>query len=538
MKYKNKLLTSIALCASVFSISGVSAEESWDFKSPNPNEGYFAINMEKSKEMVKYEVNQKDSGTEIRFKNYSFSDNDIGLIDIRQYNTPVESITVYNGDKGMGKISLTHKEPISSFPRVKLINEKQQNFNISFKPINIKERMASFNNKKKTQKYNGNLITLDFQDIPVRSIFKFIADFSGENIVVSDSVQGTVTVKLKDVRWDKALDIIMKTRGFGKRVMGDVTLIAPINELNNAERAELVKQNEIEDLIPLDSAYVKINYAKASEIASFLDNIKSGRGLITFDERTNFLMIEDIPSKIKRMKNIINQIDIKVDQVLIETRIVLANERGSKEIGVALGATDTAGDGASIVAGADFASGIGGGSVSYVIPNAIIENFTARLAALEEDGDSKTIAKPKLLTADKKMATVKTGTEIPYSTVGTDGEVEVEFREAVLSLQARPQITPDGNVIMDLVINQDSIGENTTAGPSIDTTEIDTQVLVADGETIVIGGIFRTSSINQESGVPILKSIPLIGRLFRYNSTETERFELLFFITPKLAARS
>lgn len=532
MKFKNKLMFSVGVALSVINV-GASANN-WDFKSPKKYEGFFEVDLDKSKEMARYSVSQKDTGTLISFNNYSFPEDDIGLIDIIQYNTPVESITVYNGPKGMGKISLTHNQPISSFPRVKLIDGKKQNFNISFKPINIKERMASLE-KQNEEKFKGKLITLDFQDIPVRSIFKFIADFSGENLVVSDSVQGTVTIKLKDVRWDKALDIIMKTRGFGKRVMGDVTLIAPISELNNAERAELLKQNEIESLIPLDSTYAKINYAKAEEIAEFLDNIKSGRGQITFDERTNFLMIEDIPSKIERMKNIIKQIDVKVEQVLIETRIVLANEQGSREIGFELSGANSSGDGSSVSAGSDFATGIGGGSISYIIPDSIIDNFTARLAAIEENGDSKTVAKPKLLTADKKEATVKTGSEIPYSTVSVNGQTRVEFKEAALSLKATPQITPDGNIIMDLVITQDSVGENTASGPAIDTTEIDTQVLVADGETIVIGGIFKTSELNTERGVPLLKSIPFLGRLFRYNSTETERFELLFFITPKLA---
>lgn len=523
----------VSLFCAVPLIVGANEKEDWYFESPQKYEGQFSIEMPGAKD--NYKMSQTEKGTSFKFPSVNFKEEEIGLIDVAQYGTPVDNITMYNDKDGLAEITLAHSTPISSFPRVKELNDKKY-FIVSFKPFDVEEQKKLLK-EKEADKFRGEKITLDFQDIPVRSVFKFIADFSGENIVVSDSVEGTVTVKLDQVRWDKALDIIMKTRGFGKRVMGDVTLIAPIDELNNAERAELQKANEIEQLIPLDTDYMRINYAKASEVSAFLNNIKSDRGKISFDERTNLLMMEDIPSKLAKMKNIVEQVDIAVEQVLIETRIVLATESASKEIGVTLSGVENSGDGALIEGGTGFADGIGGGSLSYTISNSLLDELDVRLAAIEEDGDGKTIARPKILTADKKEATVKTGTEIPYSTVGNDGEIEIEFREAVLSLKALPQITPDGNLIMDLVITQDSIGELTANGPAIDTTEIDTQVLVKDGETIVIGGIFRSDENTTVSGVPILKSIPLLGRLFRKDSITTERFELLFFITPKLVVK-
>jgi type IV pilus assembly protein PilQ len=431
------------------------------------------------------------------------------------------------------------------------------------------------------KEYTGERLTLNFQDIDTRAVLQLLADISGRNIVVSDTVVGNVTLRLRNVPWDQAMDIVLATKGLDMRENGNVIIVAPANEIAAREKADLEARQEIKELGPLFSEFIQVNYAKAADIAKLLVDggkgaLLSERGSATVDDRTNILLVNDTADSIANVRRLVVTLDIPVRQVLIESRIVIVNDDFTRDIGVRWGYTGVSdnGDNGLIAvtgtgAGADsiVTSGLdniaGGGSILPVDMPALGDRYNVRLpvsdpagsfamAILDDDflidleitaaqaeGNGEVISSPRVITANQKEAKIVQGVEIPYQEASSSGATTTQFKEAVLSLTVTPQITPDDRIIMDLKITKDSVGaviSDTFGGniPSIDTREIITQVLVNNGQTVVLGGIYETEILNTEKKVPFLGDIPVLGNLFKSTRKVSNKSELLVFVTPKI----
>ena len=420
--------------------------------------------------------------------------------------------------------------------------------------------------------YSGERLSLNFQDIEVRAILQLLADFTNKNLVASDSVEGSITLRLKNVPWDQALDIILKARGLGKREVGNVMMVAPQEELTARERLELESKQQYLELSPLHTEFIQVNYAKASDMAAIIrneaNNLISERGNVTVDERTNTLLIQETKTYLKEIKKILIALDIPVRQVQIESKIVIANDDFSKDLGVKLGYSLSTNPGAvggnpNIIIG----GGLGGDaevgtvtSFQNLTDTAISkENYQVslpvagpagalrmmigkqgsyllnlELQAAQAEGRGDIISTPTVITANQREATIESGTEIPFLEAASSGATSVSFKKAVLSLKVTPQITPDDRIIMDLKVNKDSVGTIFSGIPSIDTNNLITQVLVQDGETVVLGGVYESTDTNSRRAVPVLGDIPVLGRLFRSNNRSEKKKELLVFITPRI----
>ncbi|MBA2350893.1 MAG: type IV pilus secretin PilQ [Burkholderiales bacterium] len=425
--------------------------------------------------------------------------------------------------------------------------------------------------------YSGEKLSLNFQNVEVRSVLQVIADFTGLNIITSDTVSGNLTLRLKDVPWDQALDIILQSKGLDLRKNGNVVLIAPRDELATKEKLELEAKQQISDLEPTRTESFQLNYQRAEAFQKILTDDKqkilSKRGSAVIDPRTNTLFVQDIASRLEDVRGLIKKIDIPVRQVMIEARIVEATDTFSKNLGARLGVVDrgaagrlpgvsTPGDtrttvGGSLDATGAFtgqlataptlgqslgvnlpAAGIAGaipGVFSVVLFNEALSRFlNLEVSALQSDGKGKIISSPRVVTADQVEATIEQGTEIPFLQASSSGATSVSFKKAVLGLKVKPQITPDDNIIMNLNVNKDSRGTDTIAGPAIDTKQITTQVLVENGGTVVIGGIYEQTETQTINKVPLLGDIPVLGYLFKNNAKTDDRRELLVFITPRI----
>ena len=422
--------------------------------------------------------------------------------------------------------------------------------------------------------YRGEKLSLNFQNVEVRAVLQVIADFTGLNIITSDTVTGNLTLRLKDVPWDQALDIILQSKGLDLRKNGNVVLIAPRDELATKEKIDLESRQQISDLEPTRTESFQLNYQKADSVQKLLTDVNqrilSKRGSAVVDPRTNMLFVQDTPTKLEEVRSLIKKIDVPVRQVIIEARIVEANDNFSKNLGVRFGGNTgpgfqvpfsnsvrgTVGGGlsntASLVAqpGATLgtvpdslsvnlpAGGISGaaaGALSLVLFNNSNTKFLdLELSALQADGKGKIISSPRVVTADQVEATIEQGTDIPYQQATSSGATSVSFKKATLSLKVKPQVTPDDNVIMNLQVNNDSRGADTTAGPAINTRAIQTQVLVENGGTVVIGGIYIQDQQTTINKVPLLGDIPYLGALFRNTLVRDNKSELLIFITPKI----
>ncbi len=439
-------------------------------------------------------------------------------------------------------------------------------YTIEVAPISKEEE-----EKKKKAKFGftGERLSLNFQDIEVRSVLQLLADFTGLNLVVSDSVEGNLTLRLKNVPWDQAMDIILKTKGLDKRSAGNVILIAPTDEIAAREKLELESRKQVEELERLRTEFIKVNYAKAADMANLLkleDNaILSPRGSVSVDERTNTLLVKDTNSSLSNVRILLAELDIPVRQVLIESRVVIANDDFSKELGVRFGISNDsqgtlqAGDGA-------FTAGNLNGITDLVNDNTFnaldglnvnlpVQNpagsfalalaklplgtlLEMELSAAQIEGRGEVVSSPRVITADSHTARIEQGVEIPYLELD-DGDATLKFRKAVLSLEVTPQITPDDRVIMDLDVHKDNQGELVAFGaglsaPSIDTREVQSQLLVDNGQTVVLGGIYETQKTNQVTRVPFFSDLPLIGNLFKSTIEVDDRTELLIFVTPKI----
>jgi type IV pilus assembly protein PilQ len=431
------------------------------------------------------------------------------------------------------------------------------------------------------REYTGERLTLNFQDLETRAVLQLIADFSGLNVVVSDTVQGSVTLRLQNVPWDQALDIVMTTKGLDMRRNGNVIIVAPAEEIAAREQAELEALQALQTLEPLRSEFMQVNYAKASELADLIrgegaNSLLSERGSVAIDERTNMLLINDTADTLANVRRLVTALDIPVRQVLIESRVVIVNDDYSRELGVRFGATaanDNSGNGLIGVTGTGAGAGAMVGTPTIGVPAgsalpvpvpplasrynvnlpvaspagsialAILGNdylVDLELSALQAEGDGRVVSTPRIVATNQREARILQGTEIPYQEASSSGATTTSFKEAVLSLSVVPQITPDNRIIMDLTITKDSVGEVVSSGnaggfiPSIDTRELVTQVVVADGETVVLGGVYETELRNTVNSVPGLGNIPGLGYLFRSRSQTNNNAELLIFVTPKI----
>lgn len=427
--------------------------------------------------------------------------------------------------------------------------------------VNISVPMADNTHINQTI-YTGTPISLDLKDVPVRQVLQIIAQLNDFNLVTTDSVTGNVTINLNDVPWDQALAMILKIRGLDQRIEGNVILIAPQEELSTRENAMLAVKQHTESLAPLISKYHRVNYAKAEQMAKLLQSSNGGtlssRGSVAVDERTNTILLRDTQNSVEMAIKLINELDIPVRQVLIESRIVTVRDNIDEQLGVRWGLTGQHGD-LGLSGSAQAANQINAGVVPDISDrlnvNLPVANPSGRmgiqlaslmngtildleLSALETENKGEIIASPRITVANQQEAYIEQGTEIPYVQSTANGATSVEFKKAVLSLKVTPHITPDHRIILDLVVTQDTRGETvaTSTGPAVavDTQEIKTQVLVDNNETIVLGGIFQQISTNDTSKVPVLADIPMLGRLFQNEVTIEQKRELLIFVTPKI----
>ena len=439
-------------------------------------------------------------------------------------------------------------------------------YTIEVAPISKEEE-----EKKKKEKFGftGERLSLNFQDIEVRSVLQLLADFTGLNLVVSDSVEGNLTLRLKNVPWDQAMDIILKTKGLDQRKAGNVILIAPTDEIAAREKLELEARRQVEELERLRTEFIKVNYAKAADMADLLklkDNaILSPRGSVSVDERTNTLLVKDTNSSLANVRTLLAELDIPVRQVLIESRVVIANDDFSKELGVRFGISNDS-QGAFAPGNTSVTTGNLQGVTDLINDNTFnaldglnvnlpVQNpagsfalalaklplgtlLEMELSAAQIEGRGEVVSSPRVITADSHTARIEQGVEIPYLELD-DGDATLKFRKAVLSLEVTPQITPDDRVIMDLDVHKDNQGELVAFGaglaaPSIDTREVQSQLLVDNGQTVVLGGIYETTKSTQVTRVPFFSDLPLIGNLFKSSINVDDRTELLIFVTPKI----
>ncbi len=487
-------------------------------------------------------------------------------LDVSDFGTPVQTITTFQtGDRVRMVI-----EPRGLW--VHSAYQSDEQFVVEVKPQKIDPA-------KLTQGpgYSGQKLSLNFQNIEVRSLLQVIADFTNFNIITSDSVSGAVTLRLQDVPWDQALDIILQAKGLGMRKTGNVLWIAPRDEINAKEKLELESVAALQGLEPLRTQSFQMNYTKASEIAVSLtaagsgsgpnsSRILSSRGSVIAESRTNQLFVTDIASKLEQVQQLIAKLDIPVRQVLIEARIVEASDTFGKSLGIRLGGGINPAGGVKILSagghslnttiGSSYTDGAAGTtSGSFVNLPAVgqgglnpatiaVSLFSAaanrflnlELSALEADGKGRVVSSPRVVTADQIKALIEQGTELPYQVATSSGATSIAFRKANLKLEVTPQITPEGNIILDLDVNKDTVGQSTAAGFAINTKHIKTQVLVENGGTVVIGGIFELTESENETKVPVLGDLPVVGNLFKTRSRLANKQEMLVFITPKTIA--
>ena len=498
-------------------------------------------------------VNQvsEASQTSLTFLNTSLSPEQLVYIDVTQFATFIDSLETFQ-EAGSAKLVITHQKAA--------VIKQNQNGNQMLIEVAAKPDQAL--TAQLVAGYTGKPISLDFQDVPVRQVLQIIAQLNGFNLVTTDSVNGAVTLNLSNVPWDQALDMILKIRGLDKRIEGNILLIAPRDELNAQETAELQAKQQVQQLIPLTNKNVSINYAKASDLATLLRSANGGllsqRGSVAVDERTNTLLIRDTNDSIAAIEVLLATLDVPVRQVRIESRMVTVRDNLDKQLGVQWGLTAqngsvrtsgsaAANNAAVIGSDADLSQRLNvslpvtspagriGIQVAKLMDGTILD---LELSALESENKGEIIASPRITVANQQEAYIEQGTEIPYVQATSSGATSVEFKKAVLSLKVTPHITPDNRIILDLTVTQDTRGETVTTptGPAvaIDTQEIKTQVLVENGETIVLGGIFQQIRTDDVAKVPVLGDMPILGGLFKNEVNIEQKRELLIFVTPKI----
>ena len=533
-----------------------------DFRKSAEGAGRVVITLPNNQ--VGVDIRQQGQNLVVEFMKSTLPEGMRRKLDVLDFGTPVKSITTFqSGDRVRMVI-----EPKGLWEHSAYQSDEQ--FVVEIKEVKIDP-------KKLTQGvgYSGQKLSLNFQNIEVRSLLQVIADFTNFNIVTSDSVAGSVTLRLQDVPWDQALDIILQAKGLGMRKSGNVLWVAPKDEIASKEKLDLESIVAVQGLEPLRTQSFQINYAKAAEIASQLSasggagasaRILSSRGSVIAEPRTNQLFVTDIPTKLEQVQQLLAKLDIAVRQVLIEARIVEASDSFGKSLGVRLGGGNptnaltlgtTEGGPLTAGIGSSYATGLLGtnsgnfvnlpstgalgnsnpGTFAISLFGSAADKFlNLEISALEADGKGKVVSSPRVVTADQIKALIEQGTELPYQVASSSGATSIAFRKANLKLEVTPQITPEGNIILALDVTKDTVGQSTPAGFAIDTKHIQTQVLVENGGTVVIGGIFTEDQTENEAKVPFFGDLPGIGVLFRNRSRTSTKREMLVFITPKVIA--
>ncbi len=527
-----------------------------DFRRGTNNSGRIIVDLPNNQ--VGVDIRQQGQTLVVEFLKTALPEGLRRRLDVSDFGTPVQSVTTFQtGDKVRMVI-----EPKGLWEHSAYQSDNQF-------VVEVREQKVDANKLTQGTGYAGEKLSLNFQNIEIRSLLQVIADFTNFNIIASDTVTGAVTLRLKDVPWDQALDIILQARGLGMRKTGNVLLIAPKDELAAKEKLELESRNAVQNLEQVRTQDFKLNYAKASEIATALigtggaastNRILSTRGSVIFETRTNQLFVTDIPVKLEQVQALIAKIDIPVRQVLIEARIVEAADSFGKSLGVRLGGRPiTTGSNAAFGSTYNVAPAAGGspsattnsgdflnlpavGQNGFAASTFAISLFNASLtrilnleiSAAEADGRGKIVSSPRIVTADQVKALIEQGTELPYQQATSSGATSVAFRKANLKLEVTPQITPEGNIILNVDVNKDSVGRATANGFAIDTKHIQTQVLVENGGTVVIGGIYEQNDREDETKVPFFGDLPVFGNLFKQKTRTATKSELLVFITPKM----
>jgi type IV pilus assembly protein PilQ len=537
-------------------LNGKPALRDIDFRRGTAGEGRVVIDLPNTQ--VGVDVRQQGQTIVVDFLKTSLPDVLRRKLDVGDFGTPVKTITTVTQGENVRMII----EPKGLWEQSAYQSDSQ--LVIEVKPLKEDPNKLA----QGTQGYHGDKLSLNFQNVEVRSVLQVIADFTGLNIITSDTVGGNLTLRLKDVPWDQALDIVMQAKGLDMRKNGSVIWIAPKDELLTKEKLELEQRSQIAELEPLRTESFQLNYQKAEAFKKVFgiddagggaagkkkNSILSSRGSAVIDPRTNQLFVTDTPTTLQNIRNLIQKIDVASRQVLIEARMVEANDGFSRDLGAKLGfgfnsknvssggsqnATTTTGtvpltSGNSVNLPASPSTGTAG-SVALTLFNSAASKFISlELSALEAEGQGKIISSPRVVTADQQKALIEQGTEIPYQNATSSGATSVEFKKANLKLEVTPQITPDGNVILTVDVTNDSVGQVVPGGVSINTKHVQTQVQVENGGTVVIGGIFTQQISNNVDKVPLLGDIPVLGYLFKKTAIVNKRTELLIFLTPKI----
>ncbi len=536
-----------------------------DFRRGRGGEGRVLVDLSDSTTGI--DIRQQGQNIVVEFLKTSLPDNLRRRLDVVDFATPVQSINTFQQGENVRMVI----EPRGQWEHNAYQSDTQ--FVLEVKPVAADPSRAA-----QKGRYTGEKLSLNFQNVEVRAVLNVIADFTDLNVITSDTVSGNITLRLKDVPWDQALDIILQTRGLDMRKTGNVIWIAPRDELATREKLALEAQQQITDLEQTRTEAFQMNYQKASDVQKLVSDpqqrMLSKRGSAVVDARTNTLFVQDVPGRLEEVRKLIAKIDVPVRQVMIEARIVEASDTFSKNLGARLGYHDFSASGHRILGnnsprfhfggglddtGGHAAGGAQGGATSFIpgslsvnMPAAGLNAFNAgqfsfilfnsaltqflnlEISALEADGKGKVIASPRVLTADQVEAVIEQGTEIPYQQATSSGATSVSFRKANLALKVKPHITPDGNIIMTLDVNKDEPGAVTPAGVQISTKHVKTEVLVENGGTVVIGGIYLQRDRTDITRVPFFGDLPYVGFLFRNQATIANKDELLVFITPRI----
>ena len=549
---------------------GSTALKDIDFRRGKQGEGRILVELGSSGTGV--DIRQQGQSLVVDFLKSSLPENLRKRLDVGDFATPVQTINAFSQGDNVRLVI----EPKGLWEHNAYQTDTQ--FVVEVKPVKEDPNKLVQGTR---QGYQGERLSLNFQNIEVRSVLQVIADFTNLNIITSDSVAGALTLRLKDVPWDQALDIILQTRGLDMRKNGNVIWIAPREEISTKEKLELEARSQIVDLEPVRTEAFQLNYQTAANVRTLLTDstqkILSKRGSAVVDARTNQIFVQDTPGRLDDVRRLLAKIDVPVQQVLIEARIVEAVDNFSKNLGARLGFNDrtvvnsqAAGNNAprrALISGDSiggtgvrlgqtpdpgtgyfpdsFLSNMRAGGLGGINPGQVALSLFSRnlaqiinieLSALEADGKGKIISSPRVITTNNVEATIEQGTELPYQQATSSGATSVSFRKANLSLKATPQITPDGNVILQLSVNKDSVGQVTTAGFAIDTKAVKTQVLVENGGTIVIGGIYTQNERDTLTKVPFFGDVPVFGNLFKNSAKTNDKTELLIFITPRIVS--
>ena len=538
-----------------------------DLQFQRTGDGEGRLTLELTNPSVDVNVFSDGGDIKVQFVDTSVPERLLRRYDVTDFATPVTSVDVNTSERGA---TLTLKNT-GDFDYLAYQTDNQ--YVLSVKPLSKKE----VEERRNEFTYVGDRISLNFQDIEIRAVLQLIADFTELNLVASDTVRGRITLRLQNVPWDQALELVLKTKGLDKRQIGNVLMVAPAAEIAERERQQIEANKQIAELAPLVSEFVRIRYANAGKIVDLFTagseeggSLISGRGSVVVEPRTNSLIITETAPKLAEIRALIELVDIPIRQVMIEARIVIAQSDATKNLGIEWGGgylnndngdiTSVSGNTENVVSLNQ--SAINGTQPTVSYPGALLVDLgvtrnsgfavgftsgdlflTAELSALEAAGQGEVVSQPKVITGDKQAASIKSGTEIPYQESSASGETTVTFKDAVLQLDVTPNITPDDRIMLALQVNQDSVGELVPSGsggfiPSIDTTQLNTQVLVGNGETVVLGGVFKTEDIESVNKVPFFGDLPYIGAFFRNTSTNNTKTETLIFITPRILAET